>query len=311
MLITQDQFLAVNKSLQSEYQYSLASAVRNSWLPFVASSTEGMGVADVRHFLVESLKPRVGQGTEVFDLATESVSVEHKQLSGSFVVRDRDLVSEATKNVLRSAAKGLGESVELVKQQLLLAMINANAKAYDDIPFFGTGHFNNYKDSSFGTFDNAETGKDLTSDNLAAAIAAIEDRKMPDGTPRMLKAKWLLHAPALKKKAHEATGTQIERDSSNLVDRTRTTYGVVPLTVPGLAKVGGKDVWIVTAEHVTGADALSRPFGVSTLIEPRITDFSGITVPHLARMKELEYILAGDLAVYLGHPYLAHRCAVP
>lgn len=311
MYIAHKEFIALNQSLQSAYQYSIASAARGSWVPYVASSTKGLGVADVRQFLVESVKLRVGQGAEYFDLDTESVAVEHKQLAGGFEIQSRDLISGAMREVLLSAARGLGESVELTKQALLLALINnPNAKAYDGLAFFNSGHFNNYKDTSQGVYANAETGKDLTADNLAAAIAQIENRVMADGTPRNLKAKWLLHGPSLKKAASAATGAQYYSGAFNIIEKTKSTYGVLPLTVPGLAQVDGKDVWIVTAEHSVGGDALSRPFGVSTLIEPHITDFTGITVPHLERMQQLEYILAGDLAVFLGHPYLAHRCAV-
>lgn len=304
-----DEFLAINKSLQYEFSHSVASAARNSWRPVVSCDTPGLSVEDVRHFLIEAVLARVGAGTEFFDLATESLRIQHEQLSAGFEVSERDTMTEAGKELLRNAASALGESTEITKQALLLDLINdPGAKAYDGIAFFGTGHYVNYKDASQGTYDNAETGKDLTADNLAAAIGAIEDRRMPDGrTPRMLKAKYLLHAPALKKKAHDATGVQLAEAGTT---GTRSTFGVLPLSVPGLAKVGGKDVWIVTAELATGGGPLARPFGISTLIPPHITDFSGITVPMLERMKQLKYILAGDLTAYLGHPYLAHRCAV-
>lgn len=301
-----DEFLALNNSIQTEFAHSEACAARNSWRPLVCSNAEGFGVEDLILFLVESVRAHVGPGTEFYDLAAESVRVRHKQLSSGFDLLERDTIAPAGKALLLAAASALGEATEIAKQALLLDLINnPNEKAYDGIPFFGTGHFVNYKDASQGTYDNAETGKDLTADNLAAAIATIEDRRMPDGTPRMLKAKCLLHAPALKKKAHDATGVQISSGYE-----TRSTFGVLPVCVPGLAKVGGKDVWIVTAELATGGSPLSRPFGISTLIPPQITDYSGVTIPHLERAQSVTYILAGDLTAYLGHPYLAHRCAV-
>lgn len=302
-----NEFIALNNSIQSAFSYSEASAAINSWRRPVCSDADGMGVEDLIHFLVESVRAHVGPGTEFYDLATESVKVRHKQLSSGFEVLERDTIAPSGKALLLTAASALGEASEITKQALLLDLINdPDTKAYDGIPFFGTGHFVNYRDTSQGTYDNAETGKDITEGNLAAAIAAIEDRKMPDGsTPRMLKAKYLLHAPALKQKAHNATGVQFSYGSA-----TRSTFDVIPLSVPGLAKVGGKDVWIVTAELATGGAPLSRPFGISTLVTPHITNYDGISVPHLERAQQIEYLLAGDLNAYLGHPFLAHRCAV-
>lgn len=302
-----NQVMALNKTLQSVYQASYDVAAKNRWASIVANEVEGAGVADLKEFLVEDLKIRVGNGVEYSDLKTHSMEISHAQAAGGFRVRDRDFKTQNAMQIKIDAASGLGTAATLLGQKLLLNLINsATAKAYDGLSFWNTGHYVNYKDNTQGTFSNTETAKDLTADNLAAAAAAIESRVMADGTPRNIKAKWLLHGPALKKKAHEATGAEFISATTNVV---KSVYDIVPVQVPGLAQLSNKDVWIVAGE-LEGGGTFARPFGISTLIPTTLTNFDGLTVPELTRMQELEYLVTGDLAAYLGHPYLVHRCAV-
>jgi hypothetical protein len=213
------------------------------------------------------------------------------------------------------AAAALGTQAMLLGQVLLLGLLNnVNAKAYDGINFFGTGHFVNYKDTSQGTYGNVTTAQDLTAANLAAAAARIESRVMADGTPRNLRAKWLLHPPSQKYAAQIATqaeyiGVSVGSGAATQANVIKTAYDITPVQVPGLAQVGGKDVWIVAAE-LEGGGTFAKPFGISTLIPMTLTNFDGLTIPELARAQELEYAVTGDLAAYLGHPYLVERCAV-
>jgi hypothetical protein len=203
----------------------------------------------------------------------------------------------------------------LLGQKLLLDLINSTAtKAYDGLAFFGAGHYVNYKDSSQGTYTNVTAAQNLDAANLAAAAAQLESRVMADGTPRMLKAKWLLHPPSLKYAAQVATqaefiGVAVGSSAGTQSNIIKSAYDITPVQVPGLAQVGGKDVWIVVGE-LEGWGTFARPFGISTLIPMNLTNFDGITVPELARAQELEYLATGDLAAYVGHPYLVHRCAV-
>lgn len=301
--------MRLNDAIQAEYQASFDVAAKNSWSNVVATTIEGSGVEEIREFLVEDIKLRDGEGVEYSDLRTHGMTIAHRKVSGGFVVKDRDFKSETAMKLLLSATSGLGAASTLVGQKLLLALLNnPNAKAYDGLPFFGAGHFNNYKDDTQGVYDNTSTGKVLDATNLSAAIAEIESRAMPDGTPRNLKARWLLHPPSLKKDAHTASGAKFIAGTENVI-ATQTTFGVVPVTIPGLAPLYGDGVWIVAAE-LPGGKAFERPFGISKLVPPSLTDFSGLTDPQLRRMQELEYLVTGDLAAYLGHPYLAHRCAV-
>lgn len=303
-----NQVMALNKTLLGVYNAAYDVAAKNRWASVVANEVEGAGVADLKEFLVEDLKIRVGNGVEYSDLKTHSMEISHAQAAGGFRVRDRDFKTQNAMQIKIDAASGLGTSATLLGQKLLLSLINSTtAKSYAGQNFFGTGHFVNYTDTSQGTFVNAETGKDLTAANLAAAAAAIESRVMADGTPRNVKAKWLLHPPSLKMKAHEASGAEYISATTNVV---KSVYDIVPVQVPGLAQVGGKDVWIVAGE-LEGGGTFARPFGISTLIPTTLTNFDGLTIPELARMQELEYLVTGDLAAYLGHPYLVHRCALP
>lgn len=303
-----NQVMALNKTLLGVYNAAYDVAAKNRWASVVANEVEGAGVADLKEFLVEDLKIRVGNGVEYSDLKTHSMEISHAQAAGGFRVRDRDFKTQNAMQIKIDAASGLGTSATLLGQKLLLSLINSTTvKSYAGQNFFGTGHFVNYTDTSQGTFVNAETGKDLTAANLAAAAAAIESRVMADGTPRNVKAKWLLHPPSLKMKAHEASGAEYISATTNVV---KSVYDIVPVQVPGLAQVGGKDVWIVAGE-LEGGGTFARPFGISTLIPTTLTNFDGLTIPELARMQELEYLVTGDLAAYLGHPYLVHRCALP
>jgi hypothetical protein len=301
--------MALNKTLQSVYQASYDNALKNRWASIVANEVEGAGVADLREFLVEDIRIRVGPGIEYSDLKTHGMAIKHEQAGGGFVVRDRDFKTQNALQIKTDAAAGLGASAALLPQKLLLQLINdQSAKAYDGLPFWHTGHFNNYRDNTQGVYSNTEAGRDLTPENLAWAASQIEDRRMPDGTPRALRAKWLLHPPSLKYKAHVATNAAFFGTSNGTTENIiRRSYDITPVQVPGLEQVGNKDVWIVVGE-LEGGGAFARPFGISTLIPMTMTNFDGLTVPELARMQELEYLVTGDLTAYLGHPYLAQRC---
>lgn len=310
MFTPMNQVMALNKTLQSVYNASYETAAKNRWASEVANEVEGAGVSDLKEFLIEDLKIRVGTGVEYSDLRTHSMEIAHAQAAGGFRVRDRDFKTQNAMQIKTDAAAGLGTSATLLGQKMLLTLINSTtAKAYDGLSFWNAAHYVNYKDTTQGVYLNAETNKDLTGDNLAAAAAVIEGRVMADGTPRNIKAKWLLHAPSLKKKAHEATGAEFISATQNVIAK-KSVYDITPVQVPGLAQVGGKDVWIVAGE-LEGGGTFARAFGISTLIPTTLTNFDGLTTPELARMQELEYLVTGDLAAYLGHPYLVYRGAVP
>lgn len=301
--------MRLNSTLQSVYNASYDTAAKNRWASVVASEVEGAGVSDLKEFLIEDLKIRVGDGVEHSDLRTHGLEIRHAQAAGGFKVRDRDFKTQNAMQVKIDAAAGLGTAATLLGQRLLLGLINSpTSKSYTGQAFWSTGHFANYKDTSQGVYSNAVTGRNLTADNLAEAAALIEDRKMADGTHRNLKARWLLHPPSLKKKAHEATGAEFISATDNVVAK-KSVYDITPVQVPGLAQVGGKDAWIVAAE-LEGGGTFARAFGISTLIPTTLTNFDGLTVPMLKIMQELEYLVTGDLAAYLGHPYLVQRCAV-
>jgi hypothetical protein len=314
MFTPMNQVMALNKTLISVYNASYDTAAKNRWASVVANEVEGAGVADLKEFLIEDLKIRVGAGVEYSDLKTQSLTISHAQAAGGFRVRDRDFKTQNGMQIKTDAAAALGTNATLLGQKLLLDLINSpTSKAYTGQTFFTAGHYVNFKDASQGTYDNAATGLDLTAPNLAAAAAAIESRVMADGTPRSLKAKWLLHPPSLKLAAYTATGAEFIAGATGCTTQnviaTKSVYDITPVQVPGLAKVGGKDVWIVVGE-LEGGGTFARPFGISTLIPTTLTNFDGLTVPELARMQELEYLVTGDLAAYLGHPYLAYRSAV-
>jgi phage major head subunit gpT-like protein len=308
-----NQVMALNKTLQSVYNASFDLAAKNRWASVVANEVEGAGVADIKEFLVEDLKMRVGAGVEISDLRTHALALTHAQAAGGFIVRDRDFKAQNAMQIKTDAAAALGVASSLLGQKMLLDLINSTtSKSYAGQSFFGTGHFVNYKDTSQGTYDNAVTGRDLTDVNLALAAAEIESRVMADGTPRNLKAKWLLHPPSLKRQAHIATGAEFIGSGTGTTQNViakKSVYDITPVQVPGLAKVGGKDVWIVAGE-LDGGGTFARAFGISTLIPTTITNFDGLTVPQLAIMQELEYLATGDLTAYLGHPFLVHRNTV-
>lgn len=314
MFTPRNQVLALNQTLQAVYNASYDNALKNRWSAEVANEINGAGVIDIKEFLVEDLKIRSGPGTEFSDLRTHSMAITHEQMSGGFQVRDRDFTTQSAMQIKTDAAAGLGAVGALHGQKQLLALINsATAKAYDGLTFWHNAHFVNYKDASQGTFPNTEAGKELTDDNVAAFAAQLESRVMADGTNRMIKAKWLLHPPSLKKKAHVATGAEFiggtVGTTQNVVAK-KSVYDITPVQVPGLAQVGGKDQWIIAGE-LEGGGTFARPFGISTLFAPKLTNYDSSIVPMLGIMQELEYLLTGDLAAFLGHPFLVHRGIVP
>ena len=302
--------MALNKSLQTVYQASFDAAVQNAWAKEVAVDIPGEASEDIRQFLVEDIKIREGLGVEYSDLRVHGMTISHKPAGGGFHVRDRDFKTAGAIQIKTDAASGLAAAAALYGQNALLKLINGlttTTKAYDGLNFCATGHFVNYKDNSQGTFDNITTGADITTianlpKTLATAAAKIESRIMADGTPRMIRPRWLLHAPAKKFEAYTATSAEFIPMTDNVVAK-KSTYDITPVQVPGLAQVGGKDVMLLVGELI-GGGTLARPFGISTLFPPQMTNFDGLTNPELARMRELEYDCTADLTAYVGHPYL-------
>ncbi|MDB4946227.1 MAG: uncharacterized protein JWP97_5761 [Labilithrix sp.] len=303
--------MALNKSLQVVHQASFDAAVANSWAKEVAIEIPGEAAEDIRQFLVEDIKLREGLGVEYSDIRTSGMTIAHKPAGGGFHIRDRDFTTASALQIKTDAAAGLGAAAALYGQNALLRLINNPAtKAYDGLNFFATGHYVNYKDGTQGTYDNTTTGVDLTTLStlpkvLAMGAAAIESRVMADGTPRMVRPRWLLHSPAKKYEAWTATAASFISMTDNVMAK-KSTYDITPVSVPGLATVGGKDVMILVAELV-GGGTLARPFGISTLFPPQMTNFDGLTVPELARMREMEFDCTADLTAFVGHPYLVQR----
>lgn len=308
MLTPMNVVMALNKSLQAVHQTSFDVALENSWAKEIAVEIPGEATEDMRQFLVEDIKIREGLGVEYSDLRVHGMTITHKPAGGGFHVRDRDFKTPAAIQIKTDAAAGLGAAAALYGQNALLKLINSLAtRAYDGKLFFDTGHPTNYKDTSQGTYDNITTGVDFTVANIAKTLAtgaaAIENRTMADGTPRMVRPRWLLHSPAKKFEAYTATAASFIGMTDNVMAK-KSTYDITPVSVPGLAQRGGKDVMILVAELV-GGGTLARPFGISTLFPPQMTNYDGLTVPELGRMRELEYDCTADLTAFVGHPYLA------
>jgi len=301
--------MALNKSLQVVHQSSYDVALENRWAKDVAVERNGESADDLLQFLVEDIRMREGLGIEYSDLRVAGTMISHKPAGGGFLVRDRDFKTAGAIQIKTDAASGLGAGAALYGQNSLLKLVNGlttTTKAYDGLVFCGTGHYVNYKDTSQGVYSNKTTGCDFTAANIAKTVAtgaaAIENRVMADGTCRMVRPRWLLHSPTNKYEAYTATAASFIAMTDNVVAK-KSTYDITPVSVPGLAQVGGKDVLILVAELV-GGGMLSRPFGISTLFPPTLTNFDGLTIPELARMRELEFDCTADLTAYVGHPYL-------
>lgn len=303
--------MALNKSFQTVANASIKAALENQWSKEVAVEKPGEGTDDILQFLIEDIKVREGLGIEYSDLRVAGMTISHKPQGGGFQVRDRDFKTAGAIQIKTDAASALAASGALRGQDALLKLINNPAtKAYDGIAFFGAGHFNNYKDASQGVFSTTTTtaaafSKDNIADYVADAVGAIESRVMADGTPRMVRPRWLMHSPLTKQLAYTATSAAFISMTENVVAK-KSTYDITPVMVPGLAKVGGKECMILVAELI-GGGTVSKPFGISTLFPPQLTNFDGLTAPELARMKALEFDCTADLTAYVGHPYLVQR----
>lgn len=301
--------MSLNKSFQAVHQASFDAALQNRWAQDVAVERNGEGADDFLQFLVEDIRMREGLGIEYSDLKVAGTMISHKPAGGGFEIRDRDFVTAGSIQIKTDAASGLGASAALYGQNALLKLINkltTTTKAYDGLAFCATGHFVNYKDASQGTFDNITTGCDFTTANIAQTIAtaaaAIESRVMASGDNRMVRPRALMHAPKNKFQAYTATAASFISMTDNVVAK-KSTYDISPVSVPGFAQVGGKDAMLLVADLV-GGGMLSRPFGISTLFPPSMTNYDGMTVPELKRVRKLEFDCTADLTAYVGHPYL-------
>ena len=301
--------MKLNQSLQAVHQASYEVALENRWAKEVAVERPGQGVDDFIQFLVEDIRIREGLGIEYSDLRIAGTAISHKPAGGGFEIRDRDFVSGGAIQMKTDASSGLGAAAALYGQNALLKLINSlttTTKAYDGISFCGTGHFVNYKDNTQGVFTNVTTGCDFSDAAIAKTIAAgaakIESRVMADGNTRMVKPTKLMHRPQNKFQAYTATAASFISMTDNIMAK-KSTYDITPVSVPGFLQVGGKDAMLLVAELV-GGGMLSLPFGISTLFPPTLTNYDGLTVPELARVKKLEFDCTADMSAYVGHPYL-------
>ena len=314
--IKRKHFLALNDKFQAEFTGSYEAALENDWASSLASKIPVSGRNNVIEMMAENLKIgfESGRGTRV-DLKSVGFELEVKRAEGGFELEKIAFKSaaafEAAAERGTQASAMLGHEAQLFPQSLVLQLMTAGTSAtcVDGQPFFSATHYNNFRDSSAGTYSNYSTNMALTADNVAAAIAQIRGRKMPNGTPRNLQPKFLFHSTDLEAAAWAATDAQVitvAGSGANINSRILAKYGIVPVAVPGInAKWWG----IATAN--SAASKVNLPFFIGTLDEFSLTDYSDLTDAELRRRSVLEYTAEGFLQATYGWPYLIHLCVAP
>lgn len=304
---------ALNDSFQTEFTGSYEAAVENSWAPSMASIIQVSGRSNVIDMMVENLKIgfESGRGTRT-DLKDVGFQIDVRRADGGFELEKADFLS--LQNLERAAVRGaqasamLGYEAKLFPQSVALQLLTEGTSrvCFDGKAFFATDHPNNYFTSAAGTYSNYETGKDLTTANVAAAVAQLRGRKMPNGTPRNLKPEILFHSTDLEARAWSAIDAQnvtVQSTTAIVTSRILAMFGLTPVCIPGLPAKW----WGVSASN-NAVSRVNKPLIIGELAPFSLTDYSDLTDAELRRRSVLEYTAEGFLQAQYGWPYLIHLC---
>lgn len=210
-------------------------------------------------------------------------------------------------------AKQAGGSAAYWPQEKLFELLGTatTAKSYDNVAFFSTAHPINPALTGGSTYSNRIAAKPIDEtnaptiaeamSNFGSVIASIASLRQPNGKPRNLVPKYLMHGPDLRKRANELLDTKFYGSGQGATENVVSRYGVEPVNATELTEAG---VYYVACEMLPGEGG---PI-IYQQREPYVmTSYTPETLADLQRRKEFEWSFDGRNAAAFGHPYLLFR----
>lgn len=207
-------------------------------------------------------------------------------------------------------AKQMGGSAAYWPQEKMFELIAAGetSKGYDGVNFFSASHPVNPSLSGGATYSNLIAAKpidtanaatlDIAATNFASVIATIQTYKQPNGKPRNLVPKYLMHAASERKRANELLDTKYYGTGQGSTENVVSRYGIEPIQASELTTAGE---YYVACEMLPGE-------GGPLIFQNRdpyvLTSFTPESQAELMRRKEFEWDFDGRNAEAYGHPYL-------
>jgi phage major head subunit gpT-like protein len=205
-----------------------------------------------------------------------------------------------------SWAKQMGGAGAYWPQENLFTLIGNGkvAKGYDGVPFFSKAHPINPVSGSLSyanllsALPLSGVALDIAAANLNAAVAAMRSLKQPNGKPRFLRPRALLHAPSEQYVVNQLLDAKFYNATENVFTR----LGIEPVCADELA--GEPGVWYLGAELIPGEGG---PFIFQERDAYVLSSFTSDSQAELNRRKEYEWTFDGRNGAYYGHPYLFFR----
>lgn len=227
-------------------------------------------------------------------------------------------------------AKQMGGAAGYQPQQKFFDLLAAGKTnlAYDAVAFFSKSHPTNVQ-SGTATYANLLAGAaastpatdpldalypgacpiDLTNastleiaaENFAKAVAYIRAIKQPNGKPRNLVVKYLLHSVFDQFRANQLLDTKYFGTGAGATENVLTKYGIEPVCASELTEAG---VYYLACEMLPGEGG---PIIWQNREAYVLSSYQPATQAELQRKKVFEWDFDGRNAAGYGHPYLLFR----
>lgn len=216
-------------------------------------------------------------------------------------------------NYAENWSKQVGKAGAYWPQEKMFQLIAAGktAKGYDGVSFFNAAHPVNPALTGGATYSNLITAKpidavnaatlDIAANNVASVIATIQGLTQPNGKPRNLDPKYLLHGPELRKRANEVFDTKFYGTGAGATENVLTRYGIEPVQASELTEAG---VYYIACEMLPGEGG---PLIYQHREDYVLSSYAPATQAELQRRKEFEWNYDGRNGAAYGHPYLLFR----
>jgi phage major head subunit gpT-like protein len=243
-------------------------------------------------------------------------------------IQDNQMAGEAMRGMpaldyAANWAKQMGGAKAYWPQQQLFKLILAGetdtyGKAYDEKAFFAEDHPINPVTGRGGDYKNLWTDLplDVAADpeeevteadaiaiaaaNLNTAVANVMGLTQPNGAPRFLRPRVLLHGPQLQYRVNQLLESRFYNAGENVFTR----LGIEPVCSFELANADDPSEWYLGVEPVAGEGAA---FVYQDREPYTLTSYTSESQVELNRRKLYEWLFDGRNAAAYGHPYLFHK----
>lgn len=245
-------------------------------------------------------------------------------------IQDNQMAGEAMRGMpaldyAANWAKQMGGAKAYWPQQKLYELIAAGegdslGLAYDGLPFFYDEHWINPVTQRGGVYSNlwddlplgvaADPEADppvaesdaiaIAAANLNTAVANVMALTQPNGAPRFLRPRKLLHSPQLQYRVNQLLEAKFYNAGENVFSR----LGIQPVCAFELANAQDPEEWYLGVEPIAGEGA---PFIFQDREAYTLTSYASESQVELNRRKTFEWLFDGRNTKAYGHPYLFHK----